>query len=242
MEPLIEVKDVAVTYQVRQGASQTLKETVINSIKRKRHDIDVEALRGVSFEVKPGEVLAVVGRNGAGKSTLLKLLAQVLPPTSGQVIVRGSVAPMIALGAGFNSELTGRENVIFYGALLGRKPKDMAERVAEIAEWADLTEAIDLPLRTYSSGMVARLAFAVATDTKSEVVLIDEILSVGDAEFQKKSEERLAQMFKRDSAVILVSHSEGDIRRLATKAIWIDRGRSRAYGDVETVLGAYLNA
>lgn len=241
MKPLVEVKNARVTYRIRHGASPTLKETVIQSIKREKLDVEIEALKEVSFAVNPGETLAVVGRNGAGKSTLLKLLARVLPPTSGQVIVRGTVAPMIELGAGFNGELTGRENVVLYGTLLGRKPKEMEARADEIADWADIRESIDLPLRTYSSGMVAKLAFAVATDTKSDVILVDEVLSVGDAQFQEKSKERMKNFFEGESAVILVTHDEKSVRELASKAIWIDHGKVMQYGEVDRVLDAYLN-
>ena len=239
--PNIEVTDASVTYKIRHGASSSVKETVIKSLKREQLDVDVQALNGVSFEVYPGETLAVVGRNGAGKSTLMKLLARVLPPTSGRVVVRGSVAPMIELGAGFNPELTGLENIVLYGTLLGRKPSEMKERAVAIAEWADIGDFIDLPIRTYSSGMLAKLAFAVATDTSSEVVLIDEILGVGDASFQEKSKARMFELFKSDSAIVLVSHDEVAIRKLATKAIWIDRGKVKKYGEVEEVLYSYMN-
>jgi ABC-2 type transport system ATP-binding protein len=242
MRTLIELTNASVTYRIRHGASPTLKETIINSIKREKHDVEVKALNGMSFSVKSGEVLAVVGRNGAGKSTLLKLLAGVLPPTTGRVQVAGSVAPMIELGAGFNGELTGRENVILYGTLLGRTPKEMESRVSRIAEWADLEDSIDLPLRTYSSGMVAKLAFSVATDEKSDVILVDEVLSVGDAEFQERSKARMRELFKGDAAVVLVTHDAQSVRELATKAIWIDHGQVMKYGEVNSVLDAYLNA
>lgn len=242
MRTLIELTNASVTYRIRHGASPTLKETIINSIKREKHDVEVKALNGMSFSVKSGEVLAVVGRNGAGKSTLLKLLARVLPPTTGRVQVAGSVAPMIELGAGFNGELTGRENVILYGTLLGRTPKEMESRVSRIAEWADLEDSIDLPLRTYSSGMVAKLAFSVATDEKSDVILVDEVLSVGDAEFQERSKARMRELFKGDAAVVLVTHDAQSVRELATKAIWIDHGQVMKYGEVNSVLDAYLNA
>lgn len=240
MKPLVEVTNASITYRIRHGASPTLKETVIRSIKREKLDVEIEALKEVSFTVNRGETLAIVGRNGAGKSTLLKLLARVLPPTSGQVIVRGSVAPMIELGAGFNSELSGRENVVLYGTLLGRRPKEMEIRADAIADWADIRESIDLPLRTYSSGMVAKLAFAVATDVKSDVILIDEVLSVGDAGFQERSTARIHEFFQGDSAVILVSHNDKAVRDLANKAIWIDHGRVLEYGEVGRVLNAYL--
>jgi len=242
MRTLIELTNASVTYRIRHGASPTLKETIINSIKREKHDVEVKALNGMSFSVKSGEVLAVVGRNGAGKSTLLKLLARVLPPTTGRVQVAGTVAPMIELGAGFNGELTGRENVILYGTLLGRTPKEMESRVSRIAEWADLEDSIDLPLRTYSSGMVAKLAFSVATDEKSDVILVDEVLSVGDAEFQERSKARMRELFKGDAAVVLVTHDAQSVRELATKAIWIDHGQVMKYGEVNSVLDAYLNA
>ena len=242
MRTLVELTNASVTYRIRHGASPTLKETIIKSIKREKHDVEVKALNGMSFSVKSGEVLAVVGRNGAGKSTLLKLLARVLPPTTGRVQVSGTVAPMIELGAGFNGELTGRENVILYGTLLGRTPKEMESRVSRIAEWADLEDSIDLPLRTYSSGMVAKLAFSVATDEKSDVILVDEVLSVGDAEFQERSKARMRELFKGDAAVVLVTHDAQSVRELATKAIWIDHGQVMKYGEVNSVLDAYLNA
>ena len=242
MKTLIELTEASVTYRIRHGASPTLKETIIRSLKRQKHDVEVKALTDVTFSVNSGEVLAVVGRNGAGKSTLLKLLARVLPPTTGRVQVRGSVAPMIELGAGFNGELTGKENVILYGTLLGRSPKEMESRVKRIAEWADISESIDLPLRTYSSGMVAKLAFAVATDEKSDVILVDEVLSVGDAEFQERSKARMRELFQSESAVVLVTHDAQSVRELATKALWIDHGHVMKYGEVNPVLDAYLNA
>lgn len=242
MSKVIELTEASVTYRIRHGASPTLKETIIRSLKREQKDVQVKALSSVTFEVEAGEVLAVIGRNGAGKSTLLKLLARVLPPTSGRVQVKGSVAPMIELGAGFNGELTGRENVVLYGTLLGRSPKEMENRADAIAKWANVEESIDLPLRTYSSGMVAKLAFSIATDKPSEVILVDEVLSVGDAEFQKKSKERMRELFQGKSAVVLVSHDMESIKTLATKAIWIDHGNVKKYGEVNTVLDAYLNA
>jgi ABC-type polysaccharide/polyol phosphate transport system ATPase subunit len=242
MTNLIQLDNASVTYLIRHGASPTLKETIIRTLKRQKHDIEVEALANVSFTVNSGEVLAVIGRNGAGKSTLLKLLARVLPPTDGRVQVKGTVAPMIELGAGFNGELTGRENVILYGTLLGRTPRDMESSVERIAKWADISESIDLPLRTYSSGMVAKLAFATATDVKSDVILVDEVLSVGDIEFQDRSKKRMRELFKKDVAVVLVTHDINAIRELATKALWIDHGQVMKYGEVNPVLDAYLHA
>lgn len=238
---VIDVSDVSVNYMIRQGASPTLKETVIQAFKRESHDIEIKALQNLNLTLHPGEVLAVVGRNGAGKSTLLKLLARVLPPTSGRVIVRGSVSPMIELGAGFNGELTGFENIVLYGTLLGRTPKEMRARAPEIASWAGLVDSINLPLRTYSSGMVARLAFAIATDTVSDLILIDEVLSVGDAEFKDKSRARMVELIKSNAAAVLVTHDLSSAREMATKALWIDHGLVRQYGEVNSVIDAYLN-
>lgn len=240
-EPIIDVQAASVTYKIRHCASSSLKETFISTIKREKLDVEVKALRSVTFQVFSGETLAVIGRNGAGKSTLMKILARVLPPTTGRVVVRGSVAPMIELGAGFNPELTGRENIVLYGTLMGRKPSEMKERATSIGEWAEVADSLDLPVRTYSSGMLAKLAFAVATDIKSEVVLIDEILSVGDSTFQAKSKKRMLDFFQSDSAVVLVSHDVTAIRELATKALWIDQGNVVQYGEVDQVLDAYLS-
>ena len=240
--PVIEVIDASVSYIIRHGASPTLKETVIQSLKRQSHDVEVKAIQNLSFSLNPGQVLAVIGRNGAGKSTLLKMLARVLPPTKGRVIVRGNVSPMIELGAGFNGELNGIENIVLYGTLLGRTPKQMRQRATDISAWADLDESINLPLRTYSSGMVARLAFAIATDIVSDLILIDEVLSVGDAEFQKKSRQKIEELVKSNAAVVLITHDLKTVRAMAHKALWIDHGRAMKYGDVDSVVDAYLNA
>ena len=240
--PVIEVMDASVSYMIRHGASPTLKETVIQAFKRESHDVEVKAIQNLNLTLNPGEVLAVVGRNGAGKSTLLKLVARVLPPTNGRVIVRGSVSPMIELGAGFNGELTGIENIVLYGTLLGRTPKEMRERAGAIAAWAGLEGSIGLPLRTYSSGMVARLAFAIATDEVSDLILIDEVLSVGDAEFQEKSKARMKELISSQSAAVLVTHDLKAAREMADKALWIDRGHVVQYGDVNSVIDAYSNA
>ena len=242
MSKVIELSDVSVTYKIRHGAGNTLKDTFIQTFKRQSHDVDVKALTNVSMSLEPGEVLAVVGRNGAGKSTLLKVLARVLPPTTGRAIVRGTVAPMIELGAGFNGELTGRENTLMYGSLLGRKVSEMRERVDEIANWAGLQDFIDLPLRTYSSGMVARLAFGIATDRESDLILIDEVLAVGDADFQKRSQARMDELLKGNSAVVLVTHSDATARKMASKGLWIDRGNVMKYGEINDVIDAYLQA
>jgi ABC-type polysaccharide/polyol phosphate transport system ATPase subunit len=198
------------------------------------------ALNGVSLTIERGETVAVIGRNGAGKSTLLKVVARVLPPTSGRVIVRGDVAPMIELGAGFNPELTGAENMLLYGTLLGRTPKEMQGRIEAIAEWADLKEHLDIPVRAYSSGMVARLAFATATDNVPDLLLIDEVLSVGDQNFQEKSKARTEALMNSGCGVLLVTHDLQTVREMATRAIYLDHGVPAAVGKPDEVIEKYL--
>jgi ABC-type polysaccharide/polyol phosphate transport system ATPase subunit len=239
---VIEVTNVDLNYVIRHGRASTIKEAAISAIKRINLDITVNALKDINFTVNRGEVLAIVGHNGAGKSTLLKILSRVLPPTQGVVKVNGSVAPMLELGAGFNPELSGEENILLFGVLLGNSIKDMESKSIEIADWAGLTDHIKLPLRTYSSGMVARLAFAVATFQKSDVLIIDEILGVGDADFQKKSRNRILDLIGDGEATILVSHDLSAVEELATKVLWLDHGRQVAIGPTQEVLDAYRKA
>lgn len=239
---VIEVENVDLKYVIRHGRATTLKEAAISAIKGINLDITVSALTDISFTVDRGEVLAIIGHNGAGKSSLLKLIARVLPPTSGTVKVNGSVAPMLELGAGFNPELSGEENILLFGVLLGNRTKEMQSRIKDIAEWAGLTEHIKLPLRTYSTGMVARLGFAVATFQRSDVLIVDEILGVGDTEFQKKSKERMGQLIAGGEVTILVSHDLTSVESLATKVLWLDHGKQVMLGSTAEVLGAYRKA
>jgi ABC-2 type transport system ATP-binding protein len=236
---VIEVSNVDLNYVIRHGRASTLKEAAISAIKRINLDITVGALKDINFTVDRGEVLAIVGHNGAGKSTLLKILSRVLPPTNGVVKVNGSVAPMLELGAGFNPELSGEDNILLFGVLLGNSTKEMKSKVTEIAEWAGLTEQIQLPLRTYSSGMMARLAFAVATFQKTDVLIIDEILGVGDADFQIKSRARMMELIGHGEATILVSHDPTTVESLATKVLWLDHGRQKMFGTTKEVMDAY---
>ncbi len=238
-DPAIQVYGASLAYRLSRSSSGTAKEYVIQLMKRQVSYEQLWALRDLSFTVHDGEVLGVIGPNGAGKSTLMKMLARVLPPTEGRVVVRGSVAPMIELGAGFNTELTGLENIIMYGTLLGRSPELMRQRVEEIADWASLTDYLDVPLRSYSSGMLARLGFSVATDTDPDVLIVDEVLSVGDAAFQQKSGERMRTMIDRGASVVLVSHNLPTVRAIADRAIWIDRGKIVLEGDPDMVVDSY---
>ena len=235
----IEVTNVSLTYRVLKNKSSSLKELFRDVIRRKVRIQNYVALKDVSFTVDSGEVVAIIGKNGVGKSTLLKILAQVLPPTTGNVKVKGSIAPMIELGAGFHPEMTGTENVLFYSTLMGRDMNRTKSRTAAIGEWAGVTDHMDFPLRTFSSGMEARLAFATATDETADVLLIDEVLSVGDTDFQLKSGARMNELINKGAAVVLVSHDLSTVRRLAQKAVWLENGVVKMSGPTEQVVSAY---
>jgi len=239
MTPAIEVHDASLAFQLTRDRAGTLKEFAIQTVKRRVRKEQLWAVRDVSFTVAPGEVLGVIGPNGAGKSTLMKMVARVLPPTKGRVVVRGLVAPMIELGAGFNPEMTAYENIILYGTLLGRTPGQMQERVASICDWADLNDFIDVPTRSYSSGMLARLGFSVATDIHPEVLVVDEVLSVGDAAFQEKSKHRMREMIDHGAAVLFVSHALETVKQLSDRVLWLDHGTVQGVGGPSEVVSAY---
>jgi ABC-type polysaccharide/polyol phosphate transport system ATPase subunit len=236
---IIEVKNLNVTYRVLMNKSSSLKELFRDAIRGKARVVNYVALHDVSFNIEKGEVVAILGRNGAGKSTLLKVLAGVLPPTKGKSMVEGKIAPMIELGAGFHPEMTGAENVLFYSALMGRDIRQVKKRTASIGEWAGVADHMDFPLRTFSSGMVARLAFATATDEMAEVLLVDEVLSVGDSSFQEKSRARMKELIDGGTAVVLVSHDMSAVRELATRAVWLENGHVKMIGKPAEVVAAY---
>ena len=238
----IEVTGVGHVYRLPTHDASSIKELATRVLRRKGKPASLKALDDVTFSVERGEVVAVIGANGAGKSTLMKLLARVLPPTSGRVVVRGKVSPMIELGAGFNHEQTARENIILYGTLLGRSPQEMRRRCQSIVEWAELVDYLDVPVRAFSSGMIARLAFSVATDVDPDVLLIDEILAVGDDSFQRRSLERMGQLITGGAAVVLVTHSMPDVLARANRAVLLDHGRVQAVGEPELVVKEYLHS
>ena len=240
-EKIVEVTDAKLAYRRTRHRVSSLKQTAIDTIKRRMAYEEFFALKNVSFDIARGETVSVIGRNGAGKSTLLKVIARVLPPNTGRVIVRGQVAPMIELGAGFNPELTGAENIVLYGTLLGRTPKEMRGRIEEIADWAGLTEHLDIPIRAYSSGMLARLAFSTATDVTPNLLLIDEVLSVGDADFREKSAARTVEMMNSGCAVLLVSHDLEAVERMSTRALYLSNGAPKFVGNPKEVIEAYLS-
>ena len=240
-ELIVEATDISLAYRRTRHRVSSLKQTAIDTIKRRMAYEQFFALKKVSFEIARGETVSIIGRNGAGKSTLLKVIARVLPPTTGRVIVRGHVAPMIELGAGFNPELTAAENIVLYGTLLGRTPKEMKSRIEVIADWADLTEHLDIPIRAFSSGMTARLAFATATDVTPDLLLIDEVLSVGDADFREKSAARTVELMNSGCAVLLVSHDLDAVEKMSTRAIYLENGLQKASGTPKSVIAEYLS-
>jgi len=239
IEPAIHADALGLAYRLSRNRAGSFKEFAIQAVKRQVEHERLWAVREVSFDIGPGEVFGVVGPNGAGKSSLMKIVARVLPPTEGRVVVRGSVAPMIELGAGFNPELTAYENIVLYGTLLGRPPELMRERAAGILEWAGLSEFTDVPTRSFSTGMLARLGFSVATDIQPDVLVVDEVLSVGDEAFQIKSRARIIQMIESGTAVVLVSHSLGLVAEVATTAMWMDHGTPQMIGPASDVVEAY---
>lgn len=241
-EAIIEAQRVGLAYRLAHNQARSAKEFTIRMLKRQVTYDRLQALDDVSFTLRQGEVLGVVGHNGAGKSTLLKVLARVLPPTAGRVVVRGTVAPMIELGAGFNGEMTGHENIVLYGSLLGREPRVMRQRAAAIAEWAGLEDFLDVPIRSYSTGMVARLGFSVATDARPNLLIVDEVLSVGDQQFQVRSSERMADMMRDGTAVVIVSHDLATMRELAHRVLWLDHGRAKLLGAADQVIDSYSAA
>lgn len=241
-DAVICLESVSVRYMVPHERIASFKEYAIRALQRRVHHEVFWALRDVSLTVERGETFGIIGRNGAGKSTLLKVIARVLRPASGRVIVRGRVAPLLELGAGFHSELTGRENVYLNGALLGLSKATIQALIDEIIDFAEIWEFIDAPLRTYSTGMVARLGFAVATAVRPEILIVDEVLSVGDQPFQEKCTERMTAFRQQGTTILIVSHSAALVGSLCQRAAWFDRGSLKIVGDSATVLEEYHQA
>ena len=233
------LENVSVAYRVPHERIGTLKEYVIRWAQRRVRYEKFLALNNVSLTINRGEIVGLIGHNGAGKSTLLKLVSRVLAPSSGRVWVRGKVAPLLELGAGFHPELTGRENIYLNGAILGYTRREMEEKVQRIIDFAELGEFIDAPIRTYSSGMWARLGFAVATDSKPDILILDEVMSVGDEAFQRKSEAKIKSFFEMGATILLVSHNMDTIEKLCTRAVWLDHGVARHVGKPIEVINVY---
>lgn len=238
----IDLKDVSVRFRLPIERVSTVKEYAIRWLQRRLEYRDLWALRRVTFSVGKGEIFGVVGANGAGKTTLLKVIARVLHPTEGRVRVSGSVAPILELGGGFHPELTGRENVYLYGSLLGWTRRALDEGFGDIVDFAELWDFIDAPLRTYSSGMMVRLAFAVATAKYADAILVDEVLAVGDIQFQEKCLARIEQYREAGATIVVVSHNPELITRMCTRAIWLSNGEVRSLGASGDVVAQYIPA
>ena len=235
----VKVDDVSIRFNLSKEKTDSLKEYVIKSIKRQISFNEFWALKDVSFELKKGDRLGILGLNGAGKSTLLKIVAGVYKPTTGTVEKHGKLAPLLELGAGFDPQYTGAENIFLYGSVLGMSREFLEEKFNEIVAFAELEKFIDVPLKNYSSGMKARLGFSIATMVEPDILILDEVLSVGDAKFRRKSEKRVMDLFDKGVTVLFVSHALEQVQRLCNKAIILEHGQVIAYGDTETVSKVY---
>lgn len=241
-ETMIEVKNVSMVFNLATERVDTLKEYVL---KLAKHQLMVQkfyALRDINLEIERGEAVALIGVNGSGKSTLLKVIAGVLHPTTGSVQVHGSIAPMIELGAGFDPELTARENIFLNGAVLGHGHKFMEAHFQSIVDFAELWDFVDVPVKNFSSGMVARLGFAIATEVSADVLVVDEILAVGDFRFQQKCKERISQMMENGTTLLFVSHNEEQVKELCKRAVWLRHGKLMADGNVSEVCELYQSS
>ncbi|MCL2704741.1 MAG: ABC transporter ATP-binding protein [Spirochaetaceae bacterium] len=239
---IIKVEAASILFNIASEKTDNLKEYFIKIIKKQLHFKEFWALKDINFEIKKGESWGLVGRNGAGKSTLLKLICGILTPYKGKVTVIGSIAPMIELGAGFDDNLTAEENIYLGGSILGHSKKFMRERYDEIVDFAELHEFMEMPLKNYSSGMRARIGFAIATLVKPDILIIDEVLAVGDAAFQKKCEIRLTKMMEEGTTLLFVSHANDKVIKLCKNAIWLDKGKLTMIGTAEEVCAAYEKA
>lgn len=246
MDSMIRVNDVSMKFNLGIEKDFSLKLFFINMFKRKKNKTnapkDFWALSNLSFDVKPGEVVGFIGGNGAGKSTLLKIVSGVMKPTKGSIEIGGNICPMIELGAGFDMDLTARENIFLNGSILGYSKAFIEEKFDEIVAFSELQDFLEVPVRNFSSGMTARLAFSIATIVDPEILIVDEILSVGDIAFQQKSENKMKSMINGGTTVLYVSHSIQSIKTLCDRVIWIDHGKMMMAGDTEEVINAYLKA
>lgn len=236
---MIEVSNVTMRFHMNADRIMSLKEFVTTALRGKLEYKDFTALENVSFSVKKGETLGLIGHNGAGKSTMLKVISGILKPTEGSVTCHGNIVPMLELGSGFDFDLTGRENIFLNGAILGYGEAFLKEKYDEIVAFSELGEFIEMPIRNYSSGMMARLAFSIATVVKPEVLIVDEILSVGDADFQAKSRARMMELMGGGTTVLFVSHSIDQILEMCSRVVWLEHGRVQMIGNAREVCDAY---
>lgn len=239
---IIKVEGISMRFNLAEEKTDTVKEYLLKMMKGKLHFTEFYALKNVSFTIKKGESVALIGRNGSGKSTMLKVIAGVLTASKGSISVSGSIAPLIELGAGFDYDLTARENIYLNGAVMGHNRKYMDANFQEIVEFSELQDFIDVPLKNYSSGMVARLGFAIATQVQADILVVDEILAVGDYNFQQKCKERMRKLMSKGTTVLFVSHSDEQVKEICQRAIWLSHGEVMADGPAAEVCGKYRAA
>ncbi len=238
----VELRNVEMHFNMSKEKLESLKEYFLKFAKRQLYFEDFVAVDNVSFDIKKGDVFGIIGLNGSGKSTTLKMISGILEPTKGTVKTYGTIAPLIELGAGFDMDLTARENIYLNGSVLGYSKKFMDEKFDEIVDFSELHDFLDVPMKNYSSGMVARIGFAIATVTTPDILIVDEILAVGDFLFQKKCEDRINAMINDDTTVIIVSHSIEQIERLCKHCVWLENGKIKMIGETEEVCNAYKNS
>lgn len=239
---IIKAENVSMRFRLSADRITSMKEYVVRMLTGRLQYKEFWALRNVSFSVEKGEVLGVIGHNGAGKSTLLKVISGILRPTEGSVTVQGNIVPMLELGSGFDFDMTGRENIFLNGAILGYSKEFLTAKYQEIVDFSELGDFIDEPLRNYSSGMMMRLAFSIATVVEPEILIVDEILAVGDADFQAKSKRRMMELMSGGTTVLLVSHTLSQVREMCDKVLWIEHGQVQGYGEAKVLCDAYENA
>lgn len=236
---VIKVENVGMQFNLSQEKIDNIKEYVIKMLKRELLFQEFWALKNISFEIEKGDRMGVIGLNGAGKSTLLKIISGVMKPTEGNLEINGKLVPLLELGAGFDNNYTGRENIYLNGAILGYTQEFLDEKYEEIVEFAEIRDFMDVPIKNFSSGMRARLGFSIATVVEPEILVLDEVLSVGDAKFRQKSEARIMELFEKGITVLFVSHSIDQVKRLCNKAIWLEKGKIVMQGDAEEVCNKY---
>lgn len=236
---MIEVKNVKMKFKMSEEPLNSLKEIFTKAVTGKLKFNEFLAVNDVTFNVEKGETLGFIGTNGAGKSTTLKLIAGILKPTEGTIVTRGNIVPMLELGAGFDLELTGKENIYLNGAILGYSKEYLESKYEEIVEFAEIREFIDMPIRNYSSGMMARLAFSIASVVQPEILIVDEILAVGDINFQKKSYKRMQELMNGGATVLFVSHDLEKIEEMCDHVIWLEKGKVRKYGKAKQICEAF---
>ena len=236
---MIHAENISMRYLMTYDRIKSIKEYVVQMVQGKVKYEEFWALKNVSFDVQKGEVLGIIGHNGAGKSTLLKVISGILKPTSGNLEVHGNIVPMLELGSGFDTDLTGRENIFLNGSILGYSERYLKEKYDEIVDFSELGKFIDVPIRNYSSGMMMRLAFSIATVVKPEILIVDEILAVGDADFQDKSKKRMLELMGGGATVLFVSHSLEQIREMCGRVLWLEHGEVKMIGNTDDVCDLY---